>query len=120
MKWLIDTNVALYFLGGRLVERLPEGDYAISVITEMELLSYPGLDAESEANIRVFSSGMEGIWLSEGIIQSAIDLRRRYGLKLPDAIIASSALVIGAQLLTNDTRLLRVQEITCHQLRLKI
>ncbi len=55
------------------MERLPDGDYAISVITEMELLSYPGLDAESEANIRAFISGMERIWLSEGIIQSAID-----------------------------------------------
>jgi len=51
------------------VERLPDGDYAISVITEMELLSYPGLDAESEANIRAFISGMERISLSEGIIQ---------------------------------------------------
>ena len=51
------------------MERLPDGDYAISVITEMELLSYPGLDAESEANIRAFISGMERISLSEGIIQ---------------------------------------------------
>ncbi len=119
LKWLIDTNAALYFLGGRLAERLPDGEYAISIITEMELLSYPGLDAESEKNIRAFMTGMERVWLSEGIIQSAIDLRRRYGLKLPDAIIASSALVIGAQLLTNDTKLLRVREITCHQLRLK-
>jgi hypothetical protein len=44
---LIDTPGALYFLGGRLAEGLPDGEYAISVITEMELLSYPGLDRDA-------------------------------------------------------------------------
>lgn len=119
LKWIIDTNVALYFLGGRLEEPLPDGEYAISVITEMELLSYPPLDAESERNVRAFISSIERIGLSDEIIQSAIDLRRRYGLKLPDAIIASTACVSAARLLTNDTKLLRVKEIACQQVLLK-
>jgi predicted nucleic acid-binding protein len=96
LKWIIDTNVALYFLGGQLAEPLPDGEYAISVITEMELLPYPELDAESERNVRAFISCIERIGLSEEIIQSAIDLRHRYGLKLPDAIIASTACVSAA------------------------
>ncbi len=49
MRRVLDTNVALYLLGGRLAEHLPEGEYSISVITEMELLSYPDLD---EADVR--------------------------------------------------------------------
>ena len=38
MTGLLDTNVALYLLGGRLAEPLPGGNYGVSVVTEMELL----------------------------------------------------------------------------------
>lgn len=34
MKIVLDTNAVLYFLGGRLTEPLPDGDFYISVITE--------------------------------------------------------------------------------------
>jgi len=30
---LLDTNVALYLLGGRLASPLPPGEYGVSVIT---------------------------------------------------------------------------------------
>lgn len=42
---LLDTNVVLYFLGGRLMNPLPSGQYFVSVITEIELLSYPSLSS---------------------------------------------------------------------------
>ncbi|WP_238360797.1 hypothetical protein [Iningainema tapete] len=35
---LLDTNVVLYLLGGRLAKPLPSGQYVVSVITEIELL----------------------------------------------------------------------------------
>ncbi len=41
MTGLLDTNVALYLLGGRLAAPLPTGSYGVSVITEMELLAWP-------------------------------------------------------------------------------
>ncbi len=44
--FLLDTNIVLYFLGGPLVNPLPSGQYFISVITEIELLSYPSLSLE--------------------------------------------------------------------------
>lgn len=40
---LLDTNIVLYFLGGKLANPLPSGQYFVSVITEIELLSYPSL-----------------------------------------------------------------------------
>lgn len=47
---VLDTNIVLYLLGGRLAQPLPAGAYAMSVITEMELLSFPGLlPAEEDA-----------------------------------------------------------------------
>ena len=42
-RFLFDTNAALYFLGNQLADVLPIGLYHISVISEVELLSYPNL-----------------------------------------------------------------------------
>ena len=41
MTGLLDTNVALYLLGGRLATTLLTGSYGVSVITEMKLLAWP-------------------------------------------------------------------------------
>jgi len=49
---LLDTNIILYLLGGRLAEPLPKGNSFVSVITEIELLSYPDLDRQTEQKIR--------------------------------------------------------------------
>lgn len=48
MTGLLDTNVALYLLGGRIASPLPTGSYGISVITEMELLAWPSLTEQEE------------------------------------------------------------------------
>ena len=41
MNIVLDTNAVLYFLAGRLAEPLPQANFYVSVITEIELLSYP-------------------------------------------------------------------------------
>ncbi|MDM8560282.1 hypothetical protein [Candidatus Parabeggiatoa sp. HSG14] len=64
-QFLLDTNIILYLLGGRLAEPLPEGNYYVSVITEMELLSYSDLDKQTEQKIRDFLAQLTLInWLS--------------------------------------------------------
>lgn len=52
MRYVLDTNVALYLLGGRLLNPLPSGEYYLSVISEMEMLSYPSLTKPEELKIR--------------------------------------------------------------------
>lgn len=54
MIGLLDTNVALYLLGGKLAAPLPPGVYGVSVITEMELLAWPSLTSTEEAKVRAF------------------------------------------------------------------
>ncbi|MDJ1177469.1 hypothetical protein PJF56_01195 [Roseofilum sp. BLCC_M91] len=51
---LLDTNVVLYYLGNRLRDPLPMGKYLVSVITEIELLSYPNLSESEEFIVRDF------------------------------------------------------------------
>lgn len=119
LKYLLDTNIILYFLGGRLESPLPEGEYFVSAITEIELLSYPFLDNEAARQIEDFLRELSIIDLREDVKAKAIVLRRQGGLKLPDAIIAATAQVLGAAVLTNDKKFHRVSGLTCHELAVK-
>jgi hypothetical protein len=116
---LLDTNAALYLLGGRLANSLPEDRYAVSFITEMELLSYPHLSAEEEENVRAFLASVEVCGLSQGLKVLAIGLRRQHGLKLPDAIICATAMERNATLWTNDQKLANVPELRCRRMDIK-
>ena len=103
--YVLDTNIVLYFLGGRLAQGLPDGTISISVITEMELLSYPGLSQADEKQIKDFIGKVNLIDLTPNIRSEAVRLRQRHRLKLPDAIIAATAVTLGATILTNDLKL---------------
>ena len=120
VRFVLDTNVILYFLGGRLAEPLPVGPYAISVISELELLAYPGLTLSEEQRVRAFLADIAVTDLTQAIKSHAVELRKRYSLKLPDAIVAATALALDATLLTNDQRLLALKEVPTRMLPIKI
>ena len=54
-KYLLDTNALIYAVNRKL--KLPKADYAVSVITKMELLSWPQLSQEDEQQLRAALSG---------------------------------------------------------------
>ena len=62
---------------------------------------------------------VEVVGLTEAITDAAVRLRREHGLKVPDAIIAATALTAGAELLTNDEKFARLPGIACRTLKLK-
>jgi len=57
-------------------------------------------------------------WFEE-IRELAVGLRRQHRLKLPDAIVAATALRLQAQLITNDAKLFRVLGLSCECLQVK-
>ena len=119
MSIVLDTNVVLYFLAGRLAEPLPQADCYVSVITEIELLSYPLINKEDEIEIRAFLNDVTIVDLTETIKQSAITFRRQYRLKLPNALIVATAQCLNAELFTNDIKLLNISELSVKSLLLK-
>ncbi|MBF2058142.1 MAG: type II toxin-antitoxin system VapC family toxin [Cyanobacterium sp. T60_A2020_053] len=118
-KYVLDTNIVLYLLGGVLLNPLPVGEFYLSVISEMEMLSYPGLDKAEELRIRQFLSQVTVIDLHEELKNTAIRLRKQYRLKLPDAIICSTALTCDAVLLSNDIQLTKVTEINVNTVQIR-
>jgi len=119
LKALLDTNTVIYVMSDLLAEPLPPGDYFVSAISEIELLSYPRLDTETEARIRSLLSSLTVIELVPAIKVEAIRLRRRHSVKVPDAIIAATAIVFDLELLTADQRLSRLSGLRLRTLPLK-
>jgi predicted nucleic acid-binding protein len=83
-----------------------QGEYekCVSVITFVETLADPDMAIEEEAAARDFLSGCAIIDLTPEIREKAILIRRfRKSLKLPDAIIAATAIDLKSILLSTDT-----------------
>lgn len=117
-RLLLDTNAVVFLLRGesRLLPAVEAADWlGISVITCIEFLSFPDLADEDAKLFRAFAERVDVVSLggAEGAVsECAIDLRRRYRLKLPDAVVAASALTREAQLVTADQDFQRVEELT--------
>jgi predicted nucleic acid-binding protein len=116
---VLDTNIVLYEFANQLAQPLPDGTYAVSVITYIELLSYPSLTSAEEYELEDFLSGAEVIDLTPEIRNATIRLRRRHRLKLPDAIIAGTAMSLGVDLLTSDRRLARTPGLRCRLIQMR-
>lgn len=106
-KFLLDTNVIIGYLKGlpgivSFMDTRQEPVFYASVITRMELLSFPGIAAEEEALIKKFMSSLTILPLSEPIENTAVNLRRATRSQMPDAIIAATAIILGATLVTCD------------------
>ena len=112
-KLFLDTNIALYFLGGDtvLATLLDNREISLSVISEMEMLGYPGISEADIQKIKAFIADCQVYDLNAPIKERAIELRRTYNLKLPDAIIASTALELNLPLVSADGIFGRVTEL---------
>ena len=110
---VIDTNIALYlFNGDRTIASLLDGrNVYISFITEIELLGFPGITNEQKAISKEFIEDSVVIDLNDAIKRMTIDLRVKYNLKIPDAIIASSALYLNLPLISADKVFEKVSEL---------
>lgn len=110
-KFLLDTNIVVGFLNDYqkvsqfFRDRLINEDLCLSQITRMELLGFPSITPEEEYSINSFISLIEIISLSNLIADKTIQLRRKRNLKLPDAIIAATAIVHDSTLVTCDADL---------------
>ena len=109
-KYVLDTNIIIYHFRGLspwtdFINGLSPADACntwISVITKMELLAWDEPTPEAEWQVRVFLNRLNIAPLSLAIETEAISLRRKTRLKLPDAIIAATAVITEAVLVTND------------------
>ncbi len=105
---LLDTNVIIDFMAGRLPDRglkfvseIIDERPQISIITKIELLGY---NAPEDEFLVLNDFVRESIVhpLNDEIATTCIELRKISKIKLPDAIIAATALHHSLNLLTRN------------------
>ncbi len=66
------------------------------------MLSYSAIGEAEVLRIEQFLSQVTVIGLHEDLKNAAVALRKKYRLKLPDAIVCATALSVNAVLMSND------------------
>lgn len=108
MKCVFDSNALIYFFNDALpaagrnlvIDGLSRGA-AYSVITRIEFIGFD-LEPEKIAAAQRLLELLTEINLTPSIVNTTIDLRRRKRIKIPDAIIAATALHLGLPLVTRN------------------
>lgn len=101
---LIDTNILL-FLHDRnsTIENLLSGkDVFLSFITEIEILSKPGLKPSQINLLKRLLENFTIVDIKSNIKDLTAEIRREYKIKIPDAIIAATAKNLSIPLVTAD------------------
>ncbi|MEO8111291.1 MAG: type II toxin-antitoxin system VapC family toxin [Ginsengibacter sp.] len=110
---LSDTNIIIYLLDGdkAIAELFDQNTISISFITELELLSAKIYSAEQEERIKDTIQKFKIYEYDNLIKDSCIYFRKKYTLKLPDAIIAATAFTHKIPLFTADKNFSKITEM---------
>ncbi|AYD47320.1 type II toxin-antitoxin system VapC family toxin [Arachidicoccus soli] len=110
IKYLWDTNTAIYYLQEQFPPNaekfmdslLQNGQPVISAITEIELLCWKTATEKDIIVLQNFINDALVIELEHSIKLKTAEIRKSYKIKLPDGIIAATALVYNLNLVTRN------------------
>ena len=110
ISYIFDTNTVIYylqkqfpenarnFINGLLSKTIP----CLSVITEIELLCWKNGTEKDMKILKNFIDETKIIDLEKEIKLETIKIRKNHSIKLPDAIIAATAIVKDYSLITRN------------------
>ena len=112
VKYLWDSNTAIYYLQQQfsasaekfIDELLIQEPPCISAITEIELLCWKTTNEKDLLVLHSFINDTLVIELEKDIKIKTAQIRKQNKLKLPDAIIAATAMVYDLTLITRNTK----------------
>ena len=113
-RYLLDTNALVALLQGHegLLALTEQAQWlGVSIINVLEFLGFAGLTDADRDLFAVFLSRVAVVDLAyenSALMALIADIRKRKAVKLPDAIVAASALLSQAILVTNDAQLLNL------------
>lgn len=119
-RYLADSNTIIDYVGNKIpdtallvLDAYFDDNLTISIISKIEVLGFNGEDDELK-RLADFIALASVVFVDDAVADKTIELRKAYRIKLPDAIIAATALVYGLVLITrniNDFK--NITGITC-------
>lgn len=106
-KAILDSNVIIDFSKGKLeINRIAENYpyFYISIISYIELLGYNFANKKEQSLIENILKHLPIINIDLMIANVAINYRKKNKIKLPDALIISTAKILEADLITSNVR----------------
>ena len=110
-RYLLDSNTVIDYIGGlyfgkakQWLNQHIDEEINVSVITKIEVLSF---DPDKDDNYPILIEFFEAsniFELTDDIVNKTIHIRQKQKIKLPDAVIASTALVNGLVLVSRNTK----------------
>jgi hypothetical protein len=107
-QYLIDTNAIIDYLGNRLpalsmnfMNTVIDAVPIVSVITQIELLGFNAPEQHYKT-LSDFMNDARVLDLTNDVVEASINIRKKYKTKLPDAIIAATALVYDLVLISHN------------------
>jgi len=116
---LLDSNCAIYLVKGGLDKGVEQElrkatalGFNLSVVSQIELLGYDFPTSEVKSITEKFVAQCTVLPLDNEVVAKTIVLRRLYKIKLPDAIIAATAIVFDFTLISrNDKDFEKIEEL---------
>ncbi len=109
-EYLIDTNVIIDYMGERFSTRILDyfdtlfnSFFYLSIINKIELHGFRTLSVSEEKFFNQLVRTASVISLHDGIVEETISTRKKFRIKLPNAIIAASAISTNTILVTGNT-----------------
>ncbi|HEY1629594.1 MAG TPA: PIN domain-containing protein [Tepidisphaeraceae bacterium] len=116
-RLLLDTNAIISLLQGNhsLIAQSAEAEWiGISIISQLEFLCFAKISAEDRRTFDQFLQKVNVVSLdvqNTALLEIVVDVRTRYRLKLPDAVIAAAAIFHQAQLVIADRSFAAISEL---------
>ncbi|MCA6495896.1 MAG: type II toxin-antitoxin system VapC family toxin [Chitinophagaceae bacterium] len=109
MNMLVDSNVIIDYVSNRIPEKSANqldiyfnSCFSVSIITKIEVLGFNTQEYELE-QLESFIQLSSIVYIDEVVTDKTIEIRRMKRIKLPDAIIAATAIVKNCILLSHNT-----------------
>lgn len=108
-EYQIDSNIIIDYLdnkipskGMEIVSQIVDANPNISVITKIEVLRFNTTETAYKI-LGSFIAICNSLIINDGVVDKTIEICKQHKIKLPDAIIAATALINDLTLVTRNT-----------------
>ncbi len=111
INFLADTNFLIHLnQGNPIVEPFLDYEFGVSFITEIELLGSFSISKTKKLQLNNILKDCQILEMNTQIKETCIKIKQQYKLKIPDAIIAATAIVYKIPLITSDRDFEKIKE----------